>query len=106
MSADWRVPRRRYHVRRRRSGKTVLLVARDQQFEVDSFTDQVWRSCDGLRTLEEIGARVAATLDLDPGQASMLTVSTTQFLERLGLLTFDDESGAGSDDASRDVPDP
>lgn len=54
-----KVPVRNFRAYRRKIGETIWLYVESYFYEIDSLLDLLWRECDGEKSVEQIGQRLA-----------------------------------------------
>ena len=82
------IPVQSWDVRRRRYGDQRWLVRHNETFEMDPFTDAVWRACGAKVSVAAVAKLVADELDLPPVELLEPTMSALALLGDVGLVTF------------------
>jgi hypothetical protein len=80
------VPRRGWHVRRRKYEGAAWLVARNRFFRLDPAADAVWMAADGTRPVAEIARHVSAALDRPLDEALAAVVLALVCFREQGLV--------------------
>ena len=85
------VPRTRVEVRRRRyDAQTTWLVSRNDWFELDELTDQVWLACDEGLTVEQIAQTISDRSGLAARDALAATILAIDHFRKLHLVDLDE----------------
>jgi hypothetical protein len=92
-------PRRAWDVRKRRKPSGPVLVRLSELFPITSFEEQVWRLCDGTRSIIEISARCSrASNHADDPETLARVVRAIEELAAKRLIDVDREARGDVDD--------